>query len=65
MSRTLIAACASVVFVLAYIAAVVTVPDMVPPQGWAVQAVYWCVAGMLWVFPVWALLIWAVRGRPR
>ncbi len=48
-------------FVLAYVVLVVTLPDLVPPQNWAVQALYWCVAGVLWVLPVWALMLWAVR----
>lgn len=65
MPRTFIATLAGLVFILAYIAAAVTVPDLLPPQGWAVQALYWCAAGILWVVPVRGLLIWAARGRSR
>jgi len=49
------------VFVLAYVVLVVTLPDLLPLQNWAVQALYWCVAGVVWVLPVWALMLWAVR----
>lgn len=65
MLRISVATLAGLAFVLLYIAAAITVPDALPPQGWAVQALYWCVAGMLWVVPVWGLLIWAARGRSR
>ena len=62
-SRTLVATAVGIVLVLAYIVLVVTLPDLLPPQHWAVQALYWCVAGVLWVLPVWALMVWAVRRR--
>ena len=48
---------------MAYVVLVVTLPDLLPPQNWAVQALYWCVAGVLWVLPIWALMLWAVRRR--
>lgn len=62
-SRALIATVLGIAFVLAYVVLVVTLPDLVPPQHWAVQALYWCVAGVLWVFPVWGLMAWAVGRR--
>jgi Protein of unknown function (DUF2842) len=63
-ARVLIATAVAIVFVLAYIAVVVTLPDLLPRQHWAVQAFYWCVAGVLWVVPVWVLLLFA-SGRKR
>ena len=62
-SRTPVATVAGVVFILAYIVLAVTLPDLLLPQHWAVQALYWCVAGVLWVFPIWWLMAWAVRQR--
>ena len=61
MRRTRIAILATILFVLAYIVAAITLPDYLPQEYWAVQALYWLVAGTLWVFPVWWLMIWARR----
>jgi len=61
MPRTYVAFIGGIVFVLAYIVAVVTLPDYLPPQHWAVQAVYWLVAGTVWVFPIWGLMLWSKR----
>ena len=63
-SRVLTATAGGIAFVLAYIVAAVTLPDLLPRQHWAVQALYWCVAGVLWVGPVWALMLFAA-GRKR
>jgi hypothetical protein len=60
-SRVPVATVIGILFLLAYIVLAVTLPDLVPPQHWAVQAAYWCIAGVLWVFPVWALMLWAAR----
>ncbi len=43
----------------AYLAAVVVLADRVAPFGWPVQAVYYVVAGVLWVVPAHFLLLWA------
>ncbi len=57
--RTLIAVFAGLAFVLAYVVVAVTIPDRFPHQHWAAQALYWCLAGVLWVFPVWGLMLFA------
>ena len=62
MSRPFAAALMGVVFIIAYIAAAITVPDVLPRQ-WAVQAVYFLVAGVVWVFPVRWLMLWSVHKR--
>lgn len=63
-SRTLITAVAGLSFILAYVVLVVTLPDLLPRQHWAVQALYWCVAGVLWVLPARALMLFAAgQGR--
>ena len=63
MSRTPIAAAAGIAFVLAYIVAAITLPDVLPPMHWAVAAAYWLVAGVVWVFPVRWLMLWSVGKR--
>ncbi len=61
-SRPLIAALLGVAFIILYIAAAITLPDLLP-QYWAVQAVYFLVAGIVWVFPVRWLMLWSVGKR--
>ncbi len=62
MSRPAAAALMGITFVIAYIAAAITLPDVLP-QHWAVQAVYFLVAGVLWVFPIRWLMLWSVYKR--
>jgi hypothetical protein len=62
MSRTPIAAVAGVIFILAYIAAAITLPEHLPPLHWSLQAIYWCATGLLWVIPIRWLMMWAA-GR--
>ena len=64
-SRVPAATLAAILFILAYIAVAITLPDFLPRQHWAVEAAYWCVAGVLWVFPVWGLMLWAAQGGER
>ena len=63
MSRTSIAAIAGILFVLVYVVAAVTLPDVLPPMHWTVEAAYWLVAGTVWVIPVRWLMLWAVGKR--
>ena len=63
MSRPVIATIAGVVFILAYIAAVVAVPELIGRMNWAVEAVFWCVAGLFWVLPIRWLMLWSVGKR--
>jgi hypothetical protein len=62
MSRPFAATLMGVLFIVAYIAAAITIPDMLPDQ-WAVQAVYFLLAGVLWVLPVRWLMLWSVGKR--
>ena len=62
MSRPVAAALMGVVFIILYIAAAITLPDLLP-RHWAVQAVYFLVAGIVWVFPVRWLMLWSVGKR--
>jgi hypothetical protein len=61
MSRVLPASLIGVFGFLAYVVGVVTLADLVTPLHWAVQALYFLVAGVLWVIPARWLMLWAAR----
>ena len=63
MPRTPIAALAGIIFVLVYVAAAVILPERMPRMPWPLEALYWCVAGLLWVVPVRWLMLWAAGKR--
>ncbi len=63
MSRTPIATLAALAFVFVYIVAVVVLPDYLPRMWWPVEAVYWGIAGLIWVLPVRWLMLWSVHKR--
>jgi Protein of unknown function (DUF2842) len=62
MSRPFAASVMGVVFIIVYIAGAITIPDMLPDQ-WAVRAVYFLLAGIVWVFPIRWLMLWSVGKR--
>ena len=63
MSRTPIATLAALAFVLVYVVVAVVLPDYLPRMWWPVEAVYWGVAGLIWVLPVRWLMLWSVHRR--
>jgi len=63
MSRPAIATIAGVLFIIAYVVAAITLPDLVPRLHWTLEALYWCVAGIVWVFPIRWLMLWSVHKR--
>lgn len=63
MSRPQIATAAGLLFVVAYVVLVVTLPDLFSRMHWGVEALYWLVAGIVWVFPVRWLMLWSVGKR--
>lgn len=63
MSRPKIATAAGLLFVVAYVAAVVSLPDLFPRLHWVLEALYWLLAGVVWVFPIRWLMMWAVGKR--
>ena len=63
MSRPTLATIAGILFILAYIVAAITLPDFAPPLHWTIEAIYWGVAGIVWVFPVRWLMLWSVHKR--
>ena len=63
MSRTPVAVLAALVFVFVYIVAAVVLPEYLPAMPWPVEAIYWCIAGLIWVLPVRWLMLWSVGKR--
>lgn len=63
MSRPTLATLAGLVFVLVYIVAATAVPEIFGRMHWAAEALYWCVAGVAWVFPIRWLMLWSVYRR--
>jgi hypothetical protein len=49
-------------FLTAYVAVVATLGDHIP-KHWAVQALYFGLAGVLWGVPLFPLISWMNRGR--
>ena len=62
MTRSRLALLAGLVFVCAYLAVVLIVADALAPMQWAVQFIYFVVAGIAWVWPVLLLIKWSVRA---
>ena len=46
-----------------WIAGATVLADQVRPLHWAVQAIYYPIAGFGWVFPVWWLMLWGAHKR--
>jgi hypothetical protein len=63
LPRTPIAIVAIVLFVVVWIAAAAVLGDRVRPLHWAIQAIYYPVAGIAWVGPVRWLMLWSVHKR--
>ena len=63
MSRSTVATIAGLAFVFLYIVVVVAIPDMIGRMHWLIEVVYWAVAGVIWVFPIRWLMLWAVGKR--
>ena len=63
MSRVPLATVAALLFVFAYVVAVVVMPDFLPAMPWPLEALYWCIAGLVWVVPVRWLMLWSVHKR--
>jgi hypothetical protein len=63
ISRTPIATLAGMLFVLLYVASAVLLPERLPHMHPLLEALYWGVAGVLWVLPIRWLMLWAVGKR--
>ena len=63
MSRILIATLLGLAGFAVYVVVALALADRLAPVGWVAQLGYFLVAGVLWVFPIWWLMLWAARGR--
>lgn len=63
MKRTPIAVIAGLVGFFFYVAAVLSIGDQVQHLHWALQALYFVIAGSLWVAPIRWLMLWAAHRR--
>jgi hypothetical protein len=63
MSRTSLALLVGSLGLLLYLGLVLWAGDWVQQQHWALQALFYVLAGFVWVFPVRSLIIWAVAAR--
>lgn len=48
-----------------WVAVVASLSDMVAQWHWAVQAMFYLIAGIVWILPMKPLLIWMETGRWR
>ena len=61
MPRILIATLTGLLGFTLYIGLVLALADLLYPLYWALQVLFFVVAGTLWVFPAKFLLFWAAR----
>ena len=63
MSRKPVALIAGLVGLCLYVAAAMVLGDWVLKAHWSIQALYFVVAGSLWVLPIRWLMYWSVHLR--
>ena len=63
--RILIAAATGLLGFALYLGLAATVADWLEGQHWAARALYYAIAGVLWVLPARWLMIWASRADAR
>ena len=63
MPRIVLATIAGCVFLAAWIAAATLGADYTRGLNFAVQFIYFAVAGFVWVFPIRWLMLWAAHRR--
>jgi hypothetical protein len=63
ISRVPVASLGGVLFLAAWIAAATVLADHVFALNFAVQFLYFAVAGFVWVFPIRWLMLWSVHQR--
>ena len=61
MSKPMLAGITGILGFLLYVAAVIMLADYVLGTHWTVEFVYFALAGIVWVWPAKALIIWAAR----
>lgn len=63
MSRTAIALPLGLLGFFLYVGVVVALADHVLGLHWALQVLYFLIAGIAWAWPAHRLILWAARGR--
>jgi hypothetical protein len=63
MTRTFIAVIGGLLGLAAYVAIVLVLADSVLSWHWSLQALYFVMAGSLWVPPIRWLMLWAAHLR--
>jgi hypothetical protein len=61
MSKPMLAGIIGIIGFLLYVAAVIIFSDHVLGTHWTVEFVYFALAGILWVWPAKALIIWGAK----
>ncbi len=61
MSKPMLAGIIGIIGFLLYVAVVIILADHVLGTHWTVEFVYFALAGIVWVWPAKALIIWAAR----
>ena len=61
MSKPMLAGIIGILGFLLYVAAVIMLADHVLGTHWTLEVVYFALAGIVWVWPAKALIIWAAR----
>jgi hypothetical protein len=61
MSKPMLAGLIGIIGFLLYVAVVIILADHVLGTHWTVEFVYFALAGIVWVWPAKALIIWAAR----
>lgn len=62
MRRSTLATLLGLAGFLAYVVLVLLLADHVRGLHWALELVFFAVAGIVWVWPARALMFWAARG---
>jgi len=64
MPRILVATLLGLAFFFFYVVVALVLADLIGTMQWAIQFIYFAVAGILWVFPIRWLMLWAARRLP-
>ena len=62
--RKFLGTCLTIVFLLAYVFFAAVLGDAVVTKHWAIQTVFFLVLGLIWIFPVMAIIRWMERPDP-
>jgi hypothetical protein len=61
MSKPMLAGIIGIIGFLLYVAVVIILADHILGTHWTLEFIYFALAGIVWVWPAKALIIWAAR----